>query len=138
MTFRALMPDEHELHAVRAALLPFTALRLALVFGSVARHEAGPQSDVDVAVLARHRLTAQEHIALIEAVARHTGRPVDLVDLANTGHPLQGEILRDGVRVLGDAAAHAQWTTRALFDAADFYPYVKRLLAERRQRWIGP
>ena len=26
---------------------------------------------------------------------------------------------------------------RHLFDAADFLPYVERLLAERRRAWIG-
>ncbi len=131
------MPSEHELLAVRAALQPFAFLRLALVFGSVARHEAGPQSDVDVAVLAQQRLAPQEHIELVEALAHHTGRAVDLVDLSNVGHPLLGEILRDGVRVLGAASAHADLATRAMLDAADFYPYVQRMLTERRQAWIG-
>ncbi len=137
MTFRAPLPSEHELNAVREALRPFGFLRLALVFGSVARHEAGAQSDVDVAVLAQRRLTPQEHIQLVEALALRTGRPVDLVDLAIAGQPLMGEIMRDGVRVLGEATTHAEVATRCVLDAADFLPYVQRLQAERRRAWIG-
>lgn len=35
------------------------------------------------------------------------------------------------------ATGHAALLSRHLFDAADFLPYRNRILAERRQAWIG-
>jgi predicted nucleotidyltransferase len=56
-------------------------LRLAVVFGSVARGQAGPDSDLDIAVLADGPLDGPRREALIRVLAQATGRPVDLVDL---------------------------------------------------------
>ncbi|MBB3104141.1 type VII toxin-antitoxin system MntA family adenylyltransferase antitoxin [Azomonas macrocytogenes] len=122
---------------VEAALEPYPDLVLAYVFGSVARGRARPDSDVDVAVLADAPLDATYKARLIEDIASATGRPVDLIDLAGVGEPLLGQILRYGVRIRGDAARHAQWVTRHIFNNEDFVPYIERMLAERRQRWIG-
>jgi uncharacterized protein len=66
---------------LRALLAGFPQLELAFLFGSLAqdRHRTG--SDIDIAVAAHRALTAAEKIALVEALAERTGRPVDLVDL---------------------------------------------------------
>jgi len=125
------------INEVEAALAQHPDIKLAYVFGSVAGNKAGPGSDVDVAVLAETPLDVEYKIQLISDIASATGRPVDLIDLATVGEPLLGQILRYGVRIQGDAALHAQWVTRHIFNNEDFMPYVKRMLAERRQRWIG-
>ncbi|MNF79008.1 Nucleotidyltransferase domain protein [compost metagenome] len=125
------------IEAVEAALAQHPDVRLAYVFGSVASGRARPDSDVDVAVLMAAPLNAQSKIRLISDIASSTGRPVDLIDLVGVGEPLLGQILRHGVRIRGDAALHAQWVTRHIFNNEDFMPYVERMLAERRQAWIG-
>lgn len=112
-------------------------LVLALVFGSVARGEAGPDSDVDVAVQFDRPIDAAERLALIEAIAELTGRAVDLVDLRAAGAALVAEVLRDGIRLVGGAEAQAALLSRHLLDMADFQPLVDRMLAERRAGWIG-
>lgn len=66
-----------------------------------------------------------------------TGLPVDLIDLKHAGEPLQGQILKNGTRLLGDDTDYAAPLSRHLFDAADFPPYRSRIPAERRQAWIG-
>ncbi|MEE4300225.1 MAG: HepT-like ribonuclease domain-containing protein [Pseudomonadales bacterium] len=71
-------------------------LRLALLFGSAARDALYSDSDLDVAVLATRPLTAEAKRALIEGLARASGRAVDLVDLSTVGEPLLGRILADG------------------------------------------
>lgn len=125
--------DEH----LRAVLAAFPHIELALLFGSVARGDERPQSDLDIAVGARHALSAAQKIALIEALAERTGRPIDLVDLRTVGEPLLGQILRHGRRLLGSDKAYGQLISRHLFDQADFVPYHARILAERRAAWIG-
>lgn len=118
-------------------LSPIVPIRLALVFGSVARGSARADSDIDIAIWTHLPLTADTKIRMIEAIAHSTGRAVDLVDLSCTGYPLLGEILRDGVRIIGDASTQADLATRAVLDRADFFPYVQQLLQTRRQAWIG-
>lgn len=125
--------DEH----LRAVLAAFPHIELALLFGSVARSDESPQSDLDIAVGARRALSAAQKIALIEALAERTGRPIDLVDLRTVGEPLLGQILRHGRRLLGSDKAYGQLISRHLFDQADFVPYHARILAERRAAWIG-
>ena len=122
---------------LRALLAGFPQLELALLFGSLAqdRHRTG--SDIDIAVAAHQALTATEKIALVEALAERTGRPVDLVDLKVAAEPLLGQILRHGRRLLGSDRAYGQLISRHLFDQADFMPYRARVLAERRAAWIG-
>lgn len=110
---------------------------MAYVFGSVANGSARPDSDIDLAVLANHVLTVNEKIQLVESVAQATGRPVDLIDLRTAGHPVLGEILHKGQRLWGDAGTHARLASRAAIDASDYFPYVQRLLRQRRQAWIG-
>jgi predicted nucleotidyltransferase len=113
------------------------AIRLAILFGSLAAGKARADSDIDLAVDAGHHLTAEEKMALIDGLAAATGRPVDLVDLRAAGEPLLGQILKHGKRILGSDAAYAAVITRHLFDQADFLPYRNRILAERRRAWIG-
>jgi uncharacterized protein len=122
---------------LRALLAGFPQLELAFLFGSLAQDRYRTGSDIDIAVAAHRALTAAEKIALVEALAERTGRPVDLVDLKVVAEPLLGQILRHGRRLLGSDRAYAQLISRHLFDQADFMPYRARVLAERRAAWIG-
>ncbi len=112
-------------------------IHLAIVFGSIAQNTARADSDLDLAVSAGKPLDAQAKMQLIAALAEVLGRPVDLVDLAMVGEPLLGQILAHGRRVLGSDTAYAALLNRHLLNQADFVPYQKRILKERRQRWIG-
>lgn len=106
------------INEVEAALAQHPDIKLAYVFGSVAGNKAGPDSDVDVAVLAEAPLDVEYKIQLISDIASATGRPVDLIDLATVGEP-------------------PQWVMRHILNNEDYMPYVKRMLAERRQRRGG-
>ena len=127
----------NELCAVRDALGREPGLRLGLVFGSVAKGTARTDSDIDVAVLADRPLTASDKIHLIETITQITGRAVDLIDLATAGHPVLGQVLAHGTRLLGSAVVQADVATRAVMDTADFLPYVERMLKHRREAWIA-
>ncbi len=122
---------------IRSVLQRHGGIRLAILFGSLATGRATARSDVDLAVLAEGPLDAESRIALIDALALATGRPVDLVDLRVVGEPLLGQVLEHGVRLLGSDHDYAELIKRHLFDEADFMPYRRRILAERRQAWIG-
>ncbi|WP_297921857.1 nucleotidyltransferase domain-containing protein [Metallibacterium sp.] len=122
---------------LRAVLARHPQVNFAMLFGSLARGTARPDSDLDLAVGADRPLHADEIIALISDLAMATGRPVDLIDLAAAGEPLLGQILAHGVRVLGDNTRHGALLSRHLTDVADFVPLQQRIFDERRRRWIG-
>jgi predicted nucleotidyltransferase len=112
-------------------------IRLAIVFGSLAKSRATPQSDLDLAVLMETLLSAETKMNLIGELSQAIGRPVDLIDLRVAGEPLLGQILKHGVRLFGSDTDYAELLKRHLFDEADFMPYRRRILAERRRAWIG-
>ena len=127
-----------DLDAIARALASDEDLRFAILFGSIAMGRAGPASDLDVAVLATEPLSAERKSALIARLGELTGRPVDLLDLRTAGVLVTREALTKG-RLLfcRDRRAYSALSARMVTDAADFLPYVERLLRERRSAWIG-
>ena len=110
---------------------------VAIVFGSVASGHHGPESDLDIAVLGESPLTTGQRTRLIRQLAAETGRPVDLVDLRTAGLPVLRSALAGGKRIVcKDQAAYAGLVSKMLLDNADFEPYRKRMLRERRDAWI--
>jgi len=122
---------------LQTVLAAFPYVHLALVFGSVAQGCARQDSDLDIALAARQPLTQEQKMSLISALAVHTGRPVDMIDLNTVGAPLLSQIIKHGRRVVGSASEHGRWISRHLTDEADFMPLRNRVLQERRNAWIG-
>jgi len=122
---------------MREVLSGFADIHLAVLFGSVAKETARADSDLDIAVLANHKLSSNEKIQLIEAFAEKCGRPVDLIDLFDPPQPLLGQIIKTGRRILGTDDAFANLVFRNLVDQADFLPLRSRALRERRDTWIS-
>ena len=112
-------------------------LRLAILFGSLATGRHTPDSDLDLAVDLGTPMNTERKMQLIAELAAATGRPVDLIDLQTVGEPLLGRILQQGVRLHGSNTDYGRLLARHLFDEADFMPYYRRILRERRDRWIG-
>ena len=66
------------------------------------------------------------------------GRPIDLIDLAQTHGPLLQQILTRGRMIAcKERPRYADLLLRMLYEEADYMPYYRRILAERRQAWIG-
>ncbi|NOT13855.1 MAG: nucleotidyltransferase domain-containing protein [Methylococcaceae bacterium] len=122
---------------LKEVLTHFPMIVFAMLFGSVASGSQRADSDLDIAVSAKQALTTHEKIALINALAECTGRPIDLIDLKIVSEPLLGQIVRYGKRILGSDALYGELINRHLLEQADFMPYRTRLLAERRMAWIG-
>ena len=124
-------------NAVHTALALHSSVRLAILFGSLAAGKGQSDSDVDLAIDMGEPLGFERKMFLIGELAKVTGRPIDLVDLQVVGEPLLGQIVKYGKRVVGDDFAYAERIKRHLFAEADFMPYVRRILEERRNAWIA-
>ncbi|WP_292964849.1 nucleotidyltransferase domain-containing protein [Nitrosomonas sp.] len=122
---------------IQSVMDQFSNIRLVIILGSVAIGKASPESDLAIAVLAKKPLSAQNKILLINVLAESTGRPIDLVDLSQAGEPLLGKILQHGRKISEKNQYYAELLSKHLIDQADFVPYQRRILAERRKAWIG-
>lgn len=122
---------------IRQILAKHGSVRMAILFGSLAATRATPKSDLDLAVLMGAPLSAETKMTLIGELSQAIGRPVDLIDLHLVGEPLLGQILKHGIRLLGSDGDYAELLKRHLFEEADFMPYRRRILAQRRRAWIG-
>lgn len=122
---------------IRQILAKHGGVRMAILFGSLAATRATPKSDLDLAVLMGAPLSAETKMTLIGELSQAIGRPVDLIDLHLVGEPLLGQILKHGIRLLGSDGDYAELLKRHLFEEADFMPYRRRILAQRRRAWIG-
>lgn len=79
----------------------------ATVFGSVARGQALPHSDIDVAVSFGKPMSSDLRMAVVGIVADVSGRSVDLIDL-ESAHGLIRERALGGTEILCDSAAIRQ------------------------------
>lgn len=107
------------------------------LFGSVARGDAGPNSDVDVGILfaaePRAKLGAPQ-FAIEAALERLLGRPVQVVALNRASADLVHRVLRDGRLVLDrDRAARIRFEVRSRNEYFDLAP-IRRLY----RRYPGP
>jgi len=122
---------------IKAVLTGFGGLTFAVLFGSVAAGQPRVDSDLDLAVAADRPLTVAEKIALTQALAESTGRPIDLIDLSTAPEPLLGQIVQHGRRLLGSDTLFGNLISRHLIEQEDFLPIRSRILTERRAAWIG-
>ena len=102
-------------------------LAAVYVFGSQAREDAGPDSDIDLAVLTLGNLDPVERWKLQEDLAAQAHQNVDLVDLRRASTVMRVQVLRDG-RLLADLHP----SIRTSFEASALSAYA-RLNEERRE-----
>jgi predicted nucleotidyltransferase len=102
-----------------------TTIKVALLFGSAATDQLGPESDVDIAVSIGTSMTADQQINLRDRIASLVGRPVDLIDL-ETAH---GSILKQSL-TLGMPLIPSQPQTlerlmkRMVYEQEDLAPQI--------------
>ena len=100
------------------------------LFGSAARDEARPDSDVDVAILrggAPARTLDELPLDLQAQLEALLGRPVDLVTLDGASPDLAHRVLRDGRLLLDlDPPARIRFEVKVRNDFFDLQPILKR------------
>jgi len=124
--------------AIGKVLVRHPSIAIAILFGSLAAGRSRNDSDLDLAVASTTPLSPQTRIQLIEELAVGLGRTVDLIDLAQTHGPLLQQVLTKGhLLICTDRTRYADLLLRVVYEEADVMPYYRRILAERRQAWIG-
>lgn len=132
------MPLSDTIKQIQTALTGWPEISIAVLFGSLAESADHPDSDVDLGVQLPAIITATQKMKLIEDLATQTGRPIDLVDLRDVGHPLLAEIVEKGIIVRGGTKAKGDLLFKSIMLQEDFASYQQRILQERRKAWIEP
>ena len=129
--------DQRMKTAILHVLEQFPEVKLAYVFGSAARGQLTGGSDIDVAVAAETKLPLETRLAIATQLSKALHREVDLVDLQDVAGEILQQSLCQGTKLLQkDAGLHACLIQRLWFDQADLMPYRRRILAERRRRFL--
>ena len=132
-------PDAKIRAAIVSVLERHPSVSMAILFGSLAAGRECPDSDLDLAVSATAPpLTVDARIELIDDLAAALGRPIDLIDLNQAHGPLLRQVLTTGRLMLcRNRTEYAELLRRLAYEEADVMPYYRRILATRRQAWIG-
>lgn len=115
------------LERLRQAAASLPEVRLAVLFGSMARGQATRRSDVDLGVSVEPDTSAVRRRATVE-LERAVGRSLDIVFLEDAPPLLRFEISKDGV-LLFQNEDHL-WTdfkARAMVEWWDWKPLAKRI-----------
>ena len=109
----------------RAASLP--EVRLAVLFGSMARGQARKDSDVDLGLLLKP-VSRRERLHVEAELARAAGREVDFINLDEAPPLLRFEITRDGVVILErEEGLWTRFKVKAMVDWWDWAPIARRI-----------
>ncbi len=95
------MLTKNELEQSIRTLLSRYHAEYALLFGSYARGEETPDSDVDVVVFGGENFKKTNIFAFAEDLRAMTGKEVDAFEISeiDEGTPLYDSLLREGVRI---------------------------------------
>ena len=108
-------------------------VRVAYLFGSQARNQARPASDIDVGIVVKGGTDPLIDLRLADRLSQAMGKTVDVVVLNRASAILQHEAIRDGVRLF-----EASPMERSLYELAAFKDYVDAVyFQERRTRQMA-
>jgi predicted nucleotidyltransferase len=107
-----------------------TDLVCVYLYGSLARGQGHPGSDVDIAVLYASEPPSTLDglgLELANALEQHLGRPVDLVVLNRASVDLIHRVLRDGILIHDrHPAARIHFEVKARNEYFDLLPYLRQ------------
>lgn len=105
-------------------------------FGSYAKNNARPDSDVDICIATDRPLASELKIQYIGELTLLLKKEVDLLDLNAANGVILKEALHTAKWINRNPAVFAQILKRMLFDQADFQPYYQRMLKGKRARFL--
>ncbi len=136
-----MTPNEREriFTAARDAILSALPDACAIyVYGSFARGEEWPNSDLDIAVLLPHGREMPDLLQLLADVSRQVGRDVDVVDLARVGDVLRREVLDQGLSIyVSDADELLGWEASAMSRYARHREEIRSILEDFQRTGTG-
>jgi predicted nucleotidyltransferase len=108
------------------------------VYGSFARGEDWPDSDLDIAVLLPPEQRIPDLLELMGDISKQIYRDVDVVDLRRVGDVLRREVLESGRTLFeSDPERVLAWEASAMSQYAHYREEVRDILDDFRRTGIG-
>lgn len=125
--------------AVRNSLLEACPDTLAVyVFGSHARGDERPDSDLDIAILLPPGRRIPDKLALLAKLTERAGRRVDIVELASAGDVIRAEVLAEGRTIYErDPDQVLAWEATAMSRYAYYREEVADILEQFRRSGVA-
>ncbi len=122
---------------ITEVLKGFPQVVFTTLFGSAAKGRMTEQSDVDIAVAAQEKLSAESRGQLAVALSCALEREVDLIDLQAVSGLILEQALGTGKIVKNaDHDLYSRLLKRLWYNQADMMPYYRRILEQRSRRWL--
>lgn len=120
-------------------LIEHTEVEMAILFGSYAKGTENSHSDIDLAIqlLSGKTIQAEQKLNYLTQLVELLETDIDLIDLKTVGQPLLSQIMKYGKRLKGQQAHYIELAIKNINTTQDFMPYIERMLAERRKRWLS-
>ena len=107
------------------------------VFGSYAENKQNEKSDIDIAVLAKRKLSSVEKLNISLKLSDKFKKQVDLVDLQSVSGTILHQALTKGNLVfVKDKNLYAEIIKRMLYNQADMMPNYNMILKKRREEFL--
>jgi predicted nucleotidyltransferase len=100
-------------------------LSLIVLFGSVADDVANAESDVDIAILPKTKLSFKRELSLRFLLSSRLGKETDLSLLDKFEPLLNAEVAQHGKLLAGNKRAFNHFKVQAMKQYMDFEPYFK-------------
>lgn len=125
-----------DISSIQTVLVPYFAaqeqIAVAYLFGSVARGQASPLSDIDIAILLQSPQDAAARFSLrlrvtkdIKALVRD--RDIDVIVLDDVPLAVSYRVIRDGVVLnCNNEQLRIEWTASTVSRYLDFKPFIDR------------
>jgi hypothetical protein len=120
MTDRSL-ERQSQIDVIKGVLVSSAEVKFAYVFGSCARGDTGPLSDIDMAVFLDSRVEPFDfRLRLMETLSRALGTErFDLVILNDASPVLRYEAMREGRVIKESKSSRVEFETRTLAEYLD-------------------
>lgn len=101
------------------------AIKMIVLFGSVAKNRANENSDVDLAVSFYKKPTLRKELELRHQLSNLFGREVDLIFFDKAGALLLGQIAKEGKLLFGEKEYFNSTRINSMKIYLDFEPYFQ-------------
>ncbi|MDA3948503.1 MAG: nucleotidyltransferase domain-containing protein [Spirochaeta sp.] len=134
---------EEIIHALQETLTGdprFAAIRLAILYGSVARGTHRTDSDIDLALCTDPRITIDDDtlLAVVAACEKATGREVQVRDLARAHGVFLKEALTTGKVIhQTESRVRGELIIRMLSFVEDLLPAIRNIRARKKERFLA-
>lgn len=120
-------------HIVELLKAQIPDVRLIYLFGSYAKKQENPESDIDIAILSKTKLDPLFRWDIQQGIADKLNKDIDLIDLLSASTVMQNEIVNNGICLYDSSNERGKFEMQVL----SMYQRLNEERAEILSEYIG-